>query len=108
MCQSDLISVVIGRGSVSKKTSRPFFLPAIVAGRKKKRTTNIPIENPARRKIFRSKNQFAVSDKFVAISIILQRRTRKPVFLNERKRTNRLVFCYFTKAIQNGNALERN
>ena len=80
LCQSDFISVVIAQGSVLKKTSRPSFLPAIVAERKEKRTTNIPIENPAQRKLFCLKNQFAVLDKFVAISIILQRQTRKTVF----------------------------
>ena len=73
-----------------KKTSRPSFLAAIVAGRKKKRTTNTPIEFLARQKIFCLKNQFTVLDKFVAISIISQRRTIKPVFLNERKQTNRV------------------
>ena len=95
LCQSNLISVVIAQGSVLKKTSRPFYLPEIVAERKEKRTTNIPIENPTRRKIFCLKSQFAVLDKFIAISVISQRRTRKPVFLNERKRTNRVSRAWF-------------
>ena len=80
LSQSDLVSEVIAQGSVSKKTSRPFFFPAIVAGRKEKQTTNIPIENPVRKKIVCLKNKFAVSEKFVAISIISQRRTKKPFF----------------------------
>ena len=80
LCQSDLNSVVIAQGIVSKKTSRPFFLPAMVARRKEKQTTNIPIEKPGTTKYISFEKSICSIGKICCNFNNFTKKDKKPQF----------------------------